>query len=336
MASKPAIGGQAVMEGVMMRGPVSWAVAVRKPNSQIAVESFPLPGYAERHRFMKWPFMRGIWVLIESLTIGMRALKISAAYAVDDEEGFDARNDSTTDKTLNWGLGVGFVVITALFIAIPALISKWGGNRVGVESDLWQNVIEGGIRIGFFLAYILLISLVPDIRRVFQYHGAEHKTIYAYENDDPLEPSVIDGYSTLHVRCGTNFLFIVMFLAIVGHFVADVLLQGSPLAYKIAARILMIPVIAGASYEVIRAAGRNDDSLIFRAVSLPGLALQKITTRPPTHDQIEVAIKAMEGVIARVPVAEVRDARARVYEVKPGLAPGDVLSPEPGAAGVEP
>jgi uncharacterized protein YqhQ len=335
MASKPAIGGQAVMEGVMMRGPVSWAVAVRKPDLQIAVESFPLPGYAERHRWVKWPFLRGVWVLIESLTIGMRALKISAAYAVEEED-LDPRSDSATEKTLSWGLGVGFVVITALFIAIPALISKWGGNRVGVESDLWQNVLEGGIRIGFFLGYILLISLIPDIRRVFQYHGAEHKTIYAYENDDPLEPSVIDGYSTLHVRCGTNFLFIVMFLAILGHFLADVLLQGSPLAVKIAARIFMVPVIAGASYEVIRAAGRNDDSLIFRAVSLPGLALQKITTRPPDHDQIEVAIKAMEGVIARVPVADVREARARVYEVRPGLAPGDVLSPEPGTAGVEP
>jgi uncharacterized protein YqhQ len=323
------------MEGVMMRGPVSWAVAVRKPDSQIAVESFPLPGYADRHRWMKWPFLRGIWVLIESLTIGMRALKISAAYAVE-EEGFDPRSDASTDRTLNWGLGVGFVVITALFIAIPALISKWGGVRIGVESDLWQNVIEGGIRIGFFLGYILLISLVPDIRRVFQYHGAEHKTIYAYENDDPLEPSVIDGYSTLHVRCGTNFLFIVMFLAILGHFVADVALQGSPLAVKIAARILMIPVIAGASYEVIRAAGRNDDSLIFRTVSLPGLALQKITTRPPTHDQIEVAIKAMEGVIARVPVAEVQEARRRIFEVRPARASGDVLSPEPGTAGVEP
>ncbi|MDQ4148556.1 MAG: DUF1385 domain-containing protein [Actinomycetota bacterium] len=332
MPSKPTIGGQAVMEGVMMRGPKSWAVAVRKPDGEIVVESHPLPGHAERHKWMKWPFLRGVWVLVESLMIGMRALKISASYALEEEEA----QAPETEKTLNWSLGVGFVLISALFIAVPALISKWGGVRIGVESDLWQNVLEGFIRIGIFLGYVLLISLIPDIRRVFQYHGAEHKTIYAYENDDPLEPRVIDRYSTLHVRCGTNFLFIVMFLAIVGHFVADIILQGTPLAVKIAARILMIPVIAGASYEVIRAAGRNDRSMFFRLVSLPGLALQKITTRPPSHDQIEVAIKAMEGVIARVPSTAEEESRARVVEMKPVIAPGEVLAPEPGTAGIDP
>lgn len=329
MPSKPSIGGQAVMEGVMMRGPKSWAVAVRKPDKQIVVQCHALPSYGARHRWTRWPFFRGVWVLVESLTIGMRALKISAACSVEEEED-SAADTAAVQKSLNYSLGFGFILITALFITIPALISKWGGNRLGVEGDLLQNLVEGVIRIGLFLGYVVLISFVPDIRRVFQYHGAEHKTIYAYENDDPMDPQVIDKYSTLHVRCGTNFLFIVMFLAILANFTADLLLQALPLWVKLTARVLMIPVVAGASYEVIRSAGRNDRSIVFRTVSLPGLALQKITTRPPTSDQIEVAIKALQGVIARLQIEET----VQVYEMQPLLETD--LIPEPGVPGVEP
>jgi uncharacterized protein YqhQ len=328
VASKPSIGGQAVMEGVMMRGPESWAVAVRKPDKEIVVQHHELPSYPSRHKWTKKPFLRGVWVLIESMMIGFRALKISAAYAVE-EEGDTPEIATTVEKTLNYSLGIGMIVITALFITVPAFISKWGGSRLGVEGDLPQNLLEGGIRMSIFLGYVILIGFVPDIRRVFQYHGAEHKTIYAYENDDPMDPEVIDTYSTLHVRCGTNFLFVVMILAIIGHFIADLLLQGMPVWVKIAARVLMIPVVAGTSYEVIRAAGRNDKSVIFRIVSLPGLAVQKITTRPPTLDQIEVAIKAMEGVISRIPVAEAKT--VQVYEVQGAAEP--ILSPD---SGVEP
>ncbi|HYN99445.1 MAG TPA: DUF1385 domain-containing protein, partial [Actinomycetota bacterium] len=252
-----------------------------------------------------------------------------------EEEDDTPQDAAKVEKAMNASLGIGMVIILALFVTIPAFISKWGGNRIGVEGDLLQNIFEGGIRITFFLGYILLISLVPDIKRVFQYHGAEHKTIYAYENDDPMEPEVIDRYSTLHVRCGTNFLFIVMFVAIIGHFLADLLLADAPLAFKLGARVLMIPVVAGLSYEVIRAAGKNDRSVIFRTVSLPGLALQKITTRPPTHDQIEVAIAAMEGVINRVGVAEPET--VTVYEVQSPVDSADhLLQPEKGLPGVEP
>jgi uncharacterized protein YqhQ len=326
VTSKPSIGGQAVMEGVMMRGPESWAVAVRKPNKDIAVHSFPLPSYAANHSWTRKPLLRGVWTLVESLNLGFKALKISGSYAVE-EEGDSPEDAAKVEKALNASLGIGMVLILALFVTIPAFLSKWGGNRIGVEGDLLQNLVEGGIRITFFLGYILLISFVPDIKRVFQYHGAEHKTIYAYENDDPMDPEVIDRYSTLHVRCGTNFLFIVMFVAIIGHFLADVLLADAPLTVKLAARVLMIPVVAGLSYEVIRAAGKNDRSIIFRTVSLPGLALQKITTRPPTHDQIEVAIKAMEGVINRVPSAE--PAKVKIYEVRsPVESAADLLHPE--------
>jgi uncharacterized protein YqhQ len=334
MASKPSIGGQAVMEGVMMRGPESWAVAVRKPNKEISVHSFTLPRYAAEHKWTRKPLLRGVWTLAESLNLGFKALKISGSYAVEEEN--DSPEDiAKVEKAMNASLGIGMVIILALFVTIPAFISKWGGNRIGVEGDLLQNIFEGGIRITFFLGYILLISLVPDIKRVFQYHGAEHKTIYAYENDDPMDPEVIDRYSTLHVRCGTNFLFIVMFVAIIGHFLADLLLADAPIAFKLAARVLMIPVVAGLSYEVIRAAGKNDHSVIFRTVSLPGLALQKITTRPPTHDQIEVAIAAMEGVINRIAVAEPET--VKVYEVKSPVESGaDLLHPEKGLPGVEP
>lgn len=317
------------MEGVMMRGPESWAVAVRKPNNEIAVQSHELPTYPKTHSWTKKPLMRGVWVLVESMMIGFQALKISAAYSIEEED--DTPEDtSAVEKTLNYGLGIGMILITVAFVTIPAALSKWGGARLGIDGDLAQNLFEGGIRISIFLGYVILIGLVPDIRRVFQYHGAEHKTIYAYENDDPMEPEVIQTYSTLHVRCGTNFLFVVMILAMIGHFSADLLLQGMPVAVKLAVRVLMIPVVAGASYEVIRAAGKNDKSFIFRAVSLPGLAVQKITTRPPTLQQIEVAIKAMEGVIQRIAVAEAVSVPETVKVFEVHGAPEPLLNPEPG------
>lgn len=327
MPSKPSIGGQAVMDGVMMRGPESWAVAVRKPNTEIVVESHPLPDYPKSHGWTRKPFLRGVWVLVESMMIGFQALKISAAYSLEEEDG-TAEDASTVDKTLNYSLGIGMVLITAAFVTIPAAISKWGGARLGVDGDLAQNLLEGGIRMGIFLGYVILIGLVPDIRRVFQYHGAEHKTIYAYENDDPLEPSVIDTYSTLHVRCGTNFLFVVMILAMVANFSVDLVFQGFPIVVKLLVRVMIIPLVAGCSYEVIRAAGKDDRSFIFRAVSLPGLAVQKITTRAPTLEQIEVAIKAMEGVIQSIKTPEAVSATVPVYEVRAAHDP--LLHPEPG------
>jgi uncharacterized protein YqhQ len=292
VAGKPSIGGQAVVEGVMMRGPASWAVAVRKPDLAIACESFPLPRRAEDHPWLRLPFVRGVWVLVESLVIGMRALSLSAAYAVGEAE------ERPSDRQIGWSMGIAIVFFAGVFILLPALGGKVGGRLIGVHGDLAQNVLEGLLRIGMFLGYIMLISLLPDIRRVFQYHGAEHKTIYAYENGDPLEPAIVDRYSTLHVRCGTNFLFVVMFLTVAAHFVMDLFLPPS-VPLRIGARLFAIPLLAGGAYEVIKGASRNERSLVFRMASLPGLALQKVTTRPPTHDQIEVAIRAMEAVMAR-------------------------------------
>lgn len=273
-----------------MRGPLSWGMAVRRPDSTIVSESFDLPRTPEKHRWLKWPFFRGVYILVEQLRIGMRALRMSANYQLDEPERL-------SDKQMSWTMGTAIIVFAAIFIALPAVAAKFGGRWIGIDSALIQNIVEGAIRIGFFVGYILLISMLPDIKRVFQYHGAEHKTIYAYENDDPMKPEIIDRYSTLHVRCGTNFLFILLFLTILIHLVLDLTLPTT--ALRLTARVLIIPLLAGIAYEVIKAASKRGDSLIFKIVSLPGLAFQKITTRPPTHDQIEVAIAAMETVIAR-------------------------------------
>ena len=295
---RPSIGGQAVLEGVMMRGPASWSVACRKPDETIAVEKHPLPSLAERHRWLRWPLLRGVVVLGESLSIGIKALMISANYSLDEEE------DELTDRQLGWSLGMAMVLFSAVFIALPVLGARLVENFIGgsdTDHPLLFNVIEGSFRLGMFVGYLFLISLFKDIRRVFEYHGAEHKTIYAYENGDQLDPSLIDRkYPTLHVRCGTNFLFIVLFLTIVAHFFMDLGLSGAGLIPRIGLRIAAIPLLAGISYEVIKLGSRNEDSLFFKISMLPGLALQRITTKPPSLDQIEVAIAAMRAVAADI------------------------------------
>ncbi|MFN2595304.1 MAG: DUF1385 domain-containing protein [Actinomycetota bacterium] len=290
-AGRPAIGGQAVLEGVMMRGPRSWSVACRRPDESIAVEDHPLPTLAQRKPWLQWPLLRGCYVLGESLAIGMRALMISTNQALEEEE-------QLTDKQLVWTITVAMVLFSAIFIVLPVF-----GTRL-IEhffkdlktSRLLFTVVEGCLRIGLFVAYLTVIGQFKDVRRLFQYHGAEHKTIYAYENADELVPAEIDRkYSTLHVRCGTNFLFIVLFLTIIAHFALDVAFTPTFWA-RILIRLAAIPFLAGISYEVIKFASRNENSALFKIAMLPGLALQKITTKPPTLDQIEVAIAAMQAV----------------------------------------
>lgn len=290
---RPPIGGQAVLEGVMMRGPASWSVACRAPDKRIVVERFSVPGLAQRHPWLKWPLVRGCLVLGESLAIGIKALMISANQALEEEE-------QLSDRQLGLTLAGAMVVFTAVFIAIPVLGAKLLGALLGdvpTERPLIFNLIEGTIRLAMFVGYLLLVGQFRDIRRVFQYHGAEHKTIYAYENDDELIPQEIDrNYSTLHVRCGTNFLFIVLFLTIAAHLVLDLLVPDAGFPLRLGLRISAIPVLAGFSYEVIKLASRREESLLFRAAMLPGLALQRITTKPPSLDQIEVAVAAMRAV----------------------------------------
>jgi uncharacterized protein YqhQ len=291
---KPSIGGQAVLEGVMMRGPASWSVACRRPDDTIAVQRHPLPTLATRYPWLKWPLLRGCLVLGESLAIGIRALMISANQALEEEE-------QLTDKQLGWTLGISMIFFSAIFIVLPVLGTRLIENldavgRLSEDRPLLFNLIEGALRLGMFVGYLLLIGQFKDIRRVFQYHGAEHKTIYAYENGDPLDPALIDEkYSTLHVRCGTNFLFIVLFLTIAAHFIMDLFLTAALLP-RISLRLAAIPLLAGISYEAIKLASKNEQSLFFRISMLPGLALQRITTKPPSLDQIEVAIAAMQAV----------------------------------------
>jgi uncharacterized protein YqhQ len=284
------IGGQAVLEGVMMRGVSTWAVAVRTPEGEIEVTSEPIVSWAKRHRVLRWPVIRGVVALAESLKIGFRALAISAnAQIPDNEEG-----EKEEIGGWMWGLTIAFSLALAigLFFVIPvgatSLIKDWLGSAL----LFW--LVEGVLRTAIFIGYIVAISRLRDLRRVFEYHGAEHKTISTFEAGDELTPERATLYSRLHPRCGTSFLLIVMVLAI---FVFAPI--GLPEWYwLLTSRILGIPLIAGLSYEVIKWAGKNRNKRWVRAVMWPGLMLQNLTTREPDKEQLEVAIRSLQAVLA--------------------------------------
>lgn len=284
------IGGQAVLEGVMMRGPSAWSVAVRKPDGEIAEINRPIVSLLARHRVFRLPVIRGVIALGESLAIGFRALAISANYAAQeegDEEGQPSTELSRAQLLFAFAVAIGFALL--LFKVSPALISNW----LPIEGTTWFVIVEGLIRVGIFIAYLSLISLWPDLRRVFEYHAAEHKAINAYEAGDPLEPEAVQRHSLIHVRCGTSFLLYVMVIAI---FVFA--LFGRPEWYwLIVTRIAALPLIAGLAYEVIRFAGRHPHNPVLRTILAPGLLLQRLTTRQPTLDQIEVSIRALGEVL---------------------------------------
>jgi uncharacterized protein YqhQ len=285
-----AIGGQAVLEGVMMRGPSNWSVAVRKPDGDIAQVSQPIVSPMTRHWLLRLPVIRGVIALGESLAIGFRALAISANYAAQ-EEGEDG--EVTTELTRGqlifaFAIAIGFAVL--LFKVGPALLTDW----IGIEAG-WFVIVEGLIRVTVFVLYLALISLLPDLRRVFQYHAAEHKAINAYEAGEELEPARVQKFSLIHPRCGTAFLLWVMVIAI---FVFAFF--GRPVWYwLIATRILLLPVIAGIAYELIRFAGKHTGNRILMTLLAPGLWLQRLTTREPTLDQLEVSIQALREVLER-------------------------------------
>jgi uncharacterized protein YqhQ len=281
------VGGQAVLEGVMMRGVSVWAVAVRKPDGEIEVSSEPLVSWAKRSRVLRWPVIRGVVALAESLKIGFRALAMSANAQLDPDEQEEIGG-------FTWGLTIAFSLVLAigLFFVIPVGATSLIKDQLGSAFLFW--LVEGCLRTAIFIGYIVLISRIGDLRRVFEYHGAEHKTISAYEAEDRLIPSRAALYSRLHPRCGTSFLLIVMVLAI---FVFAPI--GLPAWYwLLASRILGIPLIAGLSYEVIKWAGRNRNKRWVRGLMWPGLMLQNLTTREPDYNQLEVAIAALEAVLA--------------------------------------
>jgi uncharacterized protein YqhQ len=285
------VGGQAVLEGVMMRGVSTWAVAVRNPAGEIEISSEALVPWAKRHRLWRVPVLRGVVALGESMKIGFKALAISAnAQVPEDEEG-----EPEEIGGFVWGLTIFFSLLLAvgLFFVVPVGLTSLIKDRLGSPFLFW--LVEGVLRTGIFIAYIAAISRLNDLRRVFEYHGAEHKTISCYEAEDELAPARAKLYSRLHPRCGTSFLLIVMVLAI---FVFAPI--GLPAWYwLVASRILGIPLIAGLSYEVIKWAGKHRRKRWVRAVMWPGLMLQNLTTREPDEEQLAVAIASLEAVLAR-------------------------------------
>jgi uncharacterized protein YqhQ len=276
----------------MMRGPSTWAVAVRKPDGAIARVCRPITSPMARHRLFRLPVIRGVIALGESLGIGFRALAISANYAAqaEGEEGEEVKTEITRGQLIfAFAIAIGFAI--ALFKVTPALITNW----LPIETTGVFVIVEGLIRVAIFILYLTVISLLPDLRRVFQYHAAEHKAINAYEAGEELEPERVQRFSLIHPRCGTAFLLWVMVIAI---FVFAFF--GRPAWYwLIASRILLLPVIAGLAYELIRFAGKHTGNRILMTLLAPGLWLQRLTTRQPTLDQIEVSIEALREVLER-------------------------------------
>ena len=279
-------GGQAVLEGVMMRGRDVWAVAVRRPDASLHVESHRINSIAERWPILRKPGLRGIIALGQALRIGVKALTISANKSVEEEE-------QLTPRQMAMSMVVAFTIFIVVFIVGPAVLFRFAERQV--PSGILLNAGEGVFRVLLFLGYLWVIGRLKEIRRVFEYHGAEHKTIAAYEHGEELDPVRVDQFSTLHVRCGTNFLLIVMVLTI---FVFAFF--GTPsLPWRIASRIVAIPIIAGLAFEALRLGARYSSSPVMRALMAPGLWLQKITTQPPSLTQIEVAIASFEEVLRR-------------------------------------
>src|SRR5919202_367836 len=274
----------------MMRGPSNWAVAVRTPGGTITQVCRPIESVMAKHKLLRLPIVRGVIALGESLAIGFRALAISANYAAQEE---DAEGEEPSTELSRgalffaFAIAIGFAVM--LFKVTPALLTDWIGIKAG-----WFVLVEGLIRVTIFVVYLSVISLLPDLRRVFEYHGAEHKAINAYEAGEELTPQTVQRFSLIHPRCGTAFLLWVMVIAI---FVFAFF--GRPAWFwLIATRILLLPLIAGIAYEVIRFAGRHTRNRILMTLLAPGLWLQRLTTREPTLDQLEVSIRALKEVLA--------------------------------------
>ena len=278
-----AVGGQAVIEGVMMRDANKTATAVRLPNGEIEVETHPVTSIRDRYPVLNLPLIRGSVIMIESLVIGMRALSFSAQAAGEEEE-------QMTKKEVAMTILFALVLASVLFIVIPTGAAHLAAAYT--DDPIVFNLIEGGIRLLVFLLYIWGISFMGGIRRVFQYHGAEHKTIHCYEAGEALTVENVQKFPRLHPRCGTNFLLIVMVVAIVFH----VFFGWPDLWLRILSRLAVLPVVAGVSYEIIRFAGRSENRIV-RIMITPGLWLQYLTTRPPEGEMVEVAIESLKAVL---------------------------------------
>jgi uncharacterized protein YqhQ len=289
------VGGQAVLEGVMMRSPHAWAIAVRKPSGEVATHSEPLERPSEKHRWMGWPVVRGVMTLGYAMTLGFRALRFSADVALEqiapDRKGKKVEISGWI-AAVNIAISVGFFIFTYKFLPLLAATEFKRVNPVFANPIVF-NVVDGVIRILLFLLFIWGVSLMKDIRRVYEYHGAEHKTVFAFENNDPLQTEAVQKYSTYHPRCGTSFLMTVMIFSIVVYIVANAIFPVTTFWARFVTRIVLLPVIAGLSYEIIRFAAKHRGSL-FALMTAPGLWLQRITTQPPADDQVHCAIVALD------------------------------------------
>ena len=289
------VGGQAVLEGVMMRTPHAWGITCRKPSGELASHSEPLERLSEKHKWMGWPVLRGVMTLGHAMTLGFRALRFSANLQLDDLQKDEAGNIpekkfeiSGWIATVNIVISVGFFIFMYKYLPLVAT-TELKKHYASLSGQIIFNLIDGLIRLAMFLIFIWATSLLKDIRRVYQYHGAEHKTVFAFENGDPLDTGSVQKYPTFHPRCGTSFLMTVMIISIFVYMLVPVHTFWA----RFAIRIALLPVITGVSYEIIRFAARKRKSL-FAAMTAPGLWLQRVTTRPPADEQAECAINALE------------------------------------------
>ncbi|KQC04655.1 MAG: hypothetical protein APR54_08750 [Candidatus Cloacimonas sp. SDB] len=291
------VGGQAVIEGVMMRGPRLLATAIRRKDKTIEVKKINFATITKRNKFLGLPIIRGFVSLIEMLIIGIKTLNFSASRAELDWEEDSKKIKSNSRKKFEDVLGyiIAFGLAFLLFAFLPYQIAEW--MKLGKE-NIYFNLFAGSIRILFFVLYVWLISFMKDVKRLFQYHGAEHKSVFAYENDSDLKIHHIQTFSTLHPRCGTSFMFFVLLISILIFSIVDTIVIkhfGVPsVLERLAYHLLLIPLISGISYEILKLSGRNINHPLVRIMTAPGLALQKITTQPPDDEQIEIAVIAMK------------------------------------------
>src|SRR5438067_3483613 len=290
------VGGQAVLEGVMMRSPHAWAIACRKPSGEVLTHSEPLERLSEKHKWMGWPVVRGVITLGHAMTLGFRALRFSANVALD--EVAPVKQDGKKLEVSGWIaavniiFSVGFFIFMYKYLPLVAATELKRVNPIFGEQIIF-NLVDGLIRIALFLLFIWGVSLWRDIKRVYQYHGAEHKTVFAFENGDRLDTAAVQKYSTFHPRCGTSFLMTVMIISILVYMAIPVTTCWA----RFAIRIALLPVITGMSYEIIRFAAKHRGSL-FALMTAPGLWLQRITTQPPSDDQAECAIVALDQAMS--------------------------------------
>jgi uncharacterized protein YqhQ len=295
------VGGQAVLEGVMMRSPHAWAIACRKPSGEVSTHSEPLERLSEKHKWMGYPVLRGVATLGHAMSLGFRALKFSANVALDELQPAETDAANEPKKKLEvtgWMAAVNIIISVGFFIFmykyLPLLAAtELTKSHPSLSGQIGFNFIEGIIRMALFLLFIFGTSLMKDIRRVYQYHGAEHKTVFAFENGDPMETVAVQKYSTYHPRCGTSFLMTVMIISMLIYMLVPVHTFWA----RFAVRLALLPVITGLSYEIIRFAAKHRGSL-FALMTAPGLWLQRITTQPPSDDQAQCAIVALNQAMS--------------------------------------